>query len=60
MRPLRGVKIPSGVIATTQVKAWRDEIRILLWIDMVWKPHVSGRRALLVLDTFSAHLTDKV
>ena len=54
------MKIPHGVVATTQVKAWMDEVRTLMWIDQVWKPYVSGRRALLALDTFSAHLTDKV
>ena len=54
------MKIPSGVIATTQVKGWMDEVRMLEWIDKVWSPYVSGKPALLSLDTFSGHLTDSV
>ena len=30
---------------------------MLQWIEEVWKPYTSGRPALLVLDSFSAHLT---
>jgi len=60
MRPLKKVNVPAGVHATTQVKAWMDEERMLQWIQEVWSPYVSGNPALLVMDTFSAHMTDKV
>ena len=59
MRPLKNVTIPSGVYATTQTKAWMDEDRMLEWVRKVWCPYVQGKPALLALDTFSAHLTDK-
>ena len=38
MRPLKKVKVPLGIIATTQEKAWMDEKRMLQWIDKVWSP----------------------
>ena len=60
MRPLKNVTIPDGVVATTQDKAWMDELRMLEWIRKVWAPYVSGKPALLSLDTFSAHLTCNV
>ena len=60
MRPLKNVTIPDGVVATTQEKAWMDELRMLEWIRKVWAPYVSGKPALLSLDTFSAHLTCNV
>ena len=60
LRPLKKMTVPSGVFATTQPKAWMDEERMVQWIDKVWSPYVAGKPALLVLDTFSGHLTDKV
>lgn len=57
MRPLKNVTILSGVVVTTQSKAWMDEDRILEWIMKVWLPYVQGKPALLSLDTFSGHLT---
>lgn len=59
-RPLKKVKVPSGVVVTTQVKGWMDEVRMLEWINKVWSPYISGKPALLVLDTFSGHLTNSV
>ena len=59
-RQLKTVKVPLGIIATTQVKGWMDEVRMLEWIDKVWSPYVSSKPALLVLDTFSGHLTNSV
>ena len=55
-----GVTVPSGVVATMQQKAWMDEQRMLAWTSDVWRPYVSGRPALLILDKFSAHFTDRV
>ena len=33
---------------------------MLEWIDLVWEPATEGKRALLVLDSFSAHVTNDV
>lgn len=60
LRPLKKVGVPDGVFCCTQVKAWMDETKMIEWINKVWSPYVSGKPALLSLDTFSAHFTDKV
>ena len=60
LRPLKKVQVPDGVYCCTQAKAWMDEKRMIDWIDKVWSPHVAGKPALLSIDTFSAHFTDKV
>ena len=52
--------VPHGVVCTTQAKGWMDEERMLEWIQKVWAPYVDGNRALLSLDMFSGHLTDRV
>ena len=33
---------------------------LLEWIDLVWEPATEGQRAMLVLDSFSAHITPAV
>ncbi len=33
---------------------------MLEWIDLVWEPATEGQRAMLVLDSFSAHITPAV
>ena len=53
------MKVPEGVVCTTQVKAWMDEDRMIEWIEKVWSPYVCGKPALLSLDTFSVHFTEK-
>ena len=42
------------------IKAWMDGKKMIKWIKKVWSPYVSGKPALLSLDTFSAHFTEKV
>ena len=37
-----------------------DEEMMLEWIDLVWEPATEGQRAMLVLDSFSAHITPAV
>ena len=37
-----------------------DEERMLEWIDKVWLPYVQRKPALLCLDTFTGHLTERV
>ena len=59
-RGIKKVPVPHGVVCTTQAKGWMDEERMLEWIQKVWTPYVDGNRALLSLDTFSGHLTDRV
>ena len=59
-RGIRKVPVPHDVVCTTQVKGWMDEERMLERIQKVWAPYVDGNRALLSLDRFSGHLTDKV
>ena len=58
-RGIRKVPVPHDVVCTTQVEGWMDEERMLEWIQKVWAPYVDGNRALLSLDRFSGHLTDK-
>ena len=50
----------QDVFVRTQQKAWMDEDMMLRWIDLVWEPATEGKRALLVLDSFSAHVTNDV
>ena len=50
----------EGVYVRVQEKAWMDEKLMLEWIDLVWEPATERQRALLVLDSFSAHLTPAV
>ena len=60
----KGKKQPKfsevGVFIRAQVKAWMDEEMMLEWIDIVWEPATEGRRAMLVFDSFSAHVTPAV
>ena len=59
-RSIKKVSVPYGVVCTTQAKGWMDEERMIEWIQKVWGPYVKGNRALLSLDTFSGHLTNRV
>ena len=60
----KGKKQPQfhevGVFIRAQEKAWMDEEMMLDWIDSVWEPATEGRRALLILDSFSAHITPAI
>ncbi len=59
-RSIKKVTIPKGVVCSVQPKAWMDENLMFEWITKVWIPYVGKNRALLCLDTFSAHLTEAV
>ena len=50
----------QDVFVRTQEKAWMDEDMMLEWIDLVWEPATEGKCTLLVLDSFSAHITNDV
>ncbi len=60
----KGKKQPElrevGVFVRAQAKAWMDEAMMLEWIDLVWEPATEGQRAMLILDSFSAHITPAV
>ncbi|KAE9047580.1 hypothetical protein PR003_g1030 [Phytophthora rubi] len=44
----------NGAYLTVQKKAYCDEVRMLQWIEEVWKPSVPGSR-LLLLDSLKTH-----
>ena len=56
-RSITGVQGSQGTVVGYQKKSWMDEKLMLKWISDIW---VKMRQSLLFLDTFSAHLTDKV
>lgn len=45
-----------------QEKGWMDEVQMLRWIEIVWKPHVAtiNRLTFLLLDENASHMTTKV
>ena len=61
---IQGLKAPPGFIIAHQEKAWMDGELMLKWLDGVWnkscKYNQPGAESLLVMDSFSAHLTDAV
>ena len=59
-RTICGVSNKSKSIITYQEKAWMDETRMKEWIGKVWAAYTKKKPALLILDSFSAHLTDAV
>ena len=48
---------PSGIKTAAHVKGWMDSDIMGKWFESVVVPYTKGRRALLVLDSFSAHQT---
>ncbi len=66
-RSIKGLKAPEGVIIAHQAKlklGWTDGEFMLEWLDGVWNKSCQfnrpGAESLLVMDSFSAHLTDAV
>ena len=59
-RVIKDVKPPDGIIVTNQDKAWMDETVMLKWIKEIWIPYTKGRKALLIFNSFRAHLTKAV
>lgn len=59
-RTIRGVNNKGKSIITYQEKAWMDEEIMKEWIVNVWAAYTKKKRALLVLDSFSAHLCDAI
>ncbi len=50
----------QGTVVGYQKKSWMYEKLMLIWISDIWVKYTKNRPSLLFLDTFSAHLTDKV
>ena len=54
---------PPGIIVHQHEKGWMDEAGTKLWLEKVWQRRPGGlrrRKALLVWDSFKAHLTEDV
>ena len=56
VRPLK-LETSSGTLVAVQKKAWMDETLMHRWIEEVLTPFTARRRTLLILDSFSAHMT---
>ena len=48
-------KFPDNVLVTVHSKGWRNSDFMLRWFKAVVLPYTKGRRALLVIDSFSAY-----
>ncbi len=59
-RSIKNVLGSQGTVVGYQKKSWMDEKLMLKWISDIWVKYTEKRSSLLILDTFSAHLTDKV
>lgn len=56
-------KLPQGVIVRAQEKGWMEEKLVIDWIETVWNRRPGAllkKKHLLVLDSFKAHLTERV
>jgi len=61
---MKGLEAHKGVKIAHQKKAWMDGEVMLQWLDGVWNKsyrfNKPGVESLLIMDSFSAHLTDPV
>lgn len=58
-----GIKFPENMVVRVQPKGWMDTDLMIDWIDSVWRKRPGanlGMRAVLVLDSFRRHVTDRV
>lgn len=53
---------PVSNCYAVQPKAWMDEVKMLDWIDQVWRPWAESKTGptMLILDEFTAHMTHEV
>ena len=56
-RDPKEVDIPKGWVVCFNDKAWMREDVMIRWIKEILRPYTQRRPALLVMDSFSAHLT---
>ncbi len=59
-RQLKDIKAPAGFLVCVQEKAWMDETLMKDWVLQCFRKYTNRQPALLVLDSFRAHLTDTV
>ena len=59
-RSIAGVTNKNGAIVMYQEKAWMDEDIMKQWIMRVWGQYTKKQPSLLVLDGFSAHVTEEI
>ena len=59
-RSIHNIKESNGTVVCYQKKAWMNEKLMLQWISDIWVKYTKNKPSLLFLDSFSAHLTDKV
>ena len=59
-RSIHGVKSNGRAVITYQQKAWMDEDVMKQWITKVWIVYTKKQPSLLILDSFSAHMTEAI
>ena len=56
-------EFPDGVIIRANKKGWMNESEMIWWVENIWTQRARrgiNPRSLLVLDSFTAHITDSV
>ena len=53
------ISSPTGLVVAVNDKAWMREYVMLRWIREILRPYTQRGSFLLVLDSFSAHVTLK-
>ena len=59
-REPKDVALPKGWVLQMKDRAWVNEEVMLRWAREIRHPYTQGRPAMLVMDSFSAHITSKV
>ena len=59
-RKLKNLSVPRGWVVTVQQKGWMDVDLMKHWVQEIWLKYTSRRKALLVMDSFSAHCTEEI
>lgn len=59
-REVKDIEAPAGWVVAVNEKAWMKEETMIRWIKEVLRPYTQRRPSLLILDSFSAHITVKV
>ena len=59
-RKLKNLSVPRGWVVTVQQKGWMDADLMKHWVQEIWLKYTSRRKALLVIDSFSAHCTEEI
>lgn len=59
-RDPKDLQIPQGWVVCYNDKAWMREDIMIRWIKEILRPYTQRRPALLVMDSFSAHITTSI